>query len=80
MLQLMNGPVQDAVTRDSLAMRSANQKEDAATQIHSLYMSFLSRKPTPDEAAKALAALKAGLGTQDIAWVLLNTREFLFLP
>lgn len=80
MLQLMNGPVQDAVTHYSLAVRAANEKEDAASKIHSLYISFLSRKPSSEESNKALAALKSGLSTQDIAWVLLNTREFLFLP
>lgn len=80
MLQLMNGPVQDAVTLNSLAMRSANQKENMSDKITSLYLSFLCRKPTADEMSKAQAALKEGLRTEDIAWVLLNTREFLFLP
>ncbi len=80
MLQLMNGPVQDIVTKSSLAIRSANQQTDPTAQITSLYISFLSRKPTTDETTKALAALKQGLSTADLAWVLLNTREFLFLP
>ncbi len=80
MLQLMNGPVQDAVTQNSLAMRSAKQQENATDQITSLYLGFLSRKPTTDEMTKAQTALKDGLQTEDLAWVLLNTREFLFLP
>ena len=80
MLQLMNGPVQDAVAHDSLVMRSANQQSDANAKITTLYMSFLSRKPTSGEMSKALTALKEGLNAQDISWVLLNTREFLFLP
>ncbi len=80
MLQLMNGPVQDIVTKSSLAIRSANQQKDPTAQITSLYVSLLSRKPTTDEATTALAALKQGLTTADLAWVLLNTREFLFLP
>jgi hypothetical protein len=80
MLQLMNGPVQDAVTQNSLAMRSAKQQENAMDQITSLYLGFLSRKPTSDEMTKTQAALKEGLQSEDLAWVLLNTREFLFLP
>lgn len=80
MLQLMNGPVQDMVTQYSLVMRSAKEQENATDQITSLYLSFLSRKPTTDEMTKAQAALKDGLRAEDLAWVLLNTREFLFLP
>ena len=80
MLQLMNGPVQEMVTKSSLAIRSANEQKEITDQVNSLYLSFLSRKPNSDESAKALAALKDGLHNEDIAWVLLNSREFLFLP
>ena len=80
MLQLMNGPVQDVVTQDSLAIRSAKEKKTTMDQVTSLYVSFLSRKPNSDESTKALSALKEGLRLEDIAWVLLNSREFLFLP
>jgi len=80
MLQLMNGPVQDMVAQYSLAIRSAKEQETPMDQVNSLYISFLSRKPNSDENTKALAALKEGLRLEDIAWVLLNSREFLFLP
>ena len=49
-------------------------------QVDSLYLSFLSRHPRPDESAKAVKAMDAGLKPADLAWVLANTREFLFLP
>jgi len=48
--------------------------------VDSLYLSFLSRHPRPDESAKAVKAMDAGLKPTDLAWVLANTREFLFLP
>ncbi len=80
MLQLMNGPVQDMVAQYSLAIRSAKEQETPMDQVNSLYISFLSRKPNSDESTKSLAALKEGLRLEDIAWVLLNSREFLFLP
>lgn len=80
MLQLMNGPVQDAVTVNSLVLRNAQEQENAADQINSLYLGFLCRKPMPDEMTRSHAALKDGLDIRDLAWVLLNSREFLFLP
>lgn len=80
LLQLMNGPVQEMITRDSLAMTEATKQKNPADQITSLYLSFLSRTPTSAEMNKATEALKEGLTLADIAWVLLNSREFLFIP
>lgn len=80
MLQLMNGPVQEMVTVGSTAMSVAAKEALPAEQISSLYLSVLSRKPGSEEAAKAAAAMKEGLTLSDLAWVLLNSREFLFIP
>jgi hypothetical protein len=80
MLQLMNGPVQEMITRGSASLASAARESTPAEQVTSLYLSFLSRKPSAEESAKALTALKEGLALSDVAWVLLNSREFLFIP
>jgi hypothetical protein len=80
LLQLMNGPVQEAIITNSLILRNAREKDNTSNQIQSLYLSFLCRKPTSDEMTQSNAALKDGLNIQDLAWVLLNSREFLFLP
>ena len=80
LLQLMNGPVQEMITGDSTALTTAAKASDQSGQIASLYLSFLSRQPLADESARASAALKNGLKTSDLAWVLLNSREFLFVP
>ena len=80
LLQLMNGPVQLMITQNSLAMNEAAKEKNPADQITSLYLSFLGRTPSSAEIAKSTEALKEGLTLSDIAWVLLNTREFLFIP
>ncbi len=80
MLQLMNGPVQDMITSGSVALAHAGKSGTAAEKVSSLYLSFLSRPPDTEESSKAIAAMKGGLGISDLAWVLLNSREFLFVP
>ena len=60
-----------------VADRPRRQADDE--KVESLYLSFLSRKPTMTERGIARTALEAGLATTDLAWTLLNTREFLFL-
>ena len=80
LLQLMNGPVQDMVTQNSLVMQQAQKSSQQTEQIHSLYLGFLSRPPTSGEVKKSTDVLKDDLALSDIAWVLLNSREFLFIP
>jgi len=80
LLQLMNGPVQEMITQNSLAITQAQKAGQDSDQIHSLYLSFLSRPPSSGEMKKSLDALKDGLAIPDISWVLLNSREFLFIP
>jgi Protein of unknown function (DUF1549)/Protein of unknown function (DUF1553) len=80
LLQFMNGQVQEMITGDSTALTTAAKAGGRSEQIASLYLSFLSRLPLEDESARAAAALENGLTVSDLAWVLLNSREFIFVP
>lgn len=79
MLQLMNGPVQEVITSGSTALAATGQASEPRAKVAALYHSFLSRPPTAAETDKSLAALSDGLTPADLAWVLLNSREFLFV-
>jgi hypothetical protein len=50
--------------------------------VEELYLATVSRLPRPKESEKALDWLKTAPspkeGAQDLLWVLLNSREFLF--
>jgi hypothetical protein len=79
-LQMMNGSVGRLVsdTRAEAVMAAVAAKTPEA-QVHSLYLSFLARRPTPTELTAATRSLADGLAVTDLAWVLANTREFLFI-
>lgn len=80
LLQMINGSVSKMIadTRAAAVMDAAKEKVPDA-QIRSLYLSYLSRPPTAKELATANKSLKDGIGLTDLAWVLANTREFLFV-
>ena len=80
LLQMINGSVSKMIadTRSAAVMDAAKEKVPDA-QIRSLYLSYLSRPPTAKELATANKSLKDGIGLTDLAWVLANTREFLFV-
>jgi len=79
-LQMMNGSVGRLVadTRAEAVMAAEAAKTPEA-QVRSLYLSFLARRPTPAELTAATRSLGDGLAVTDLAWVLANTREFLFI-
>ena len=79
-LQMMNGSVGKLVSDvRSAAVMDAMKAKTPDGEITSLYLSYLSRKPTNKELIAASKSLKDGLALTDLAWVLANTREFLFV-
>ena len=79
-LQMMNGSVGKLVADvRSAAVMDATKEKAPEAQVTSLYLSYLSRKPTAKELAAASKSLQDGLAVTDLAWVLANTREFLFV-
>lgn len=79
-LLMMNGEVQKAVSSPtSTVMKETSKSSDPGEQIRHLYLSFLGRTPTPSEDVATRAMLDKGLKTKDLCWVLLNTREFIFV-
>jgi hypothetical protein len=56
---------------------------DDRALVEELYLVTLSRRPSEEESAKTLAYLQQAesreAGVQDVLWVLLNVREFLFV-
>lgn len=79
-LMLMNGEAQELLSsRQALAVATAEKQATAETQVESLYLSFFSRKPTAEEIKVLYADIEAGLKPGDLAWVLFNAREFVFV-
>jgi hypothetical protein len=79
-LMLMNGEAQEVLSsREALAVATAEKQESAQAQVESLYLSFFSRKPTTDELKSIYADIEGGLKPGDLAWVLFNSREFVFV-
>jgi hypothetical protein len=79
-LQMMNGSVGKLVSDvRSAAVLDATKAKTTEGEVTSLYLSYLSRKPTAKELATASKSLTDGLALTDLAWVLANTREFLFV-
>jgi hypothetical protein len=79
-LALMNGPVQEMVTAGSaVVMKDAAAAADDAGKVERLYRSFLGRAPEAGEKERAVALLGKGQPLGDVAWALLNSREFLFI-
>ncbi len=83
-MHLMNGDFLNKKIADANGriegLLKAKTKPDAA--IEELYLATLSRTPTKEELAKAQSWVSSGTtpkdGLQDLLWVLLNSREFLF--
>ena len=79
-LMLMNGEVQKVLANpNAMVLREASKSHDPAWQVRFLYVSFLGRLPSPEEARATGDMLAQGLSIKDLSWVLLNTREFLFV-
>jgi len=79
-LLLMNGGVGQLVSDPNCAaVVAAGAGRTADEKIDSLYLSFLARRPDAGERTAAQSALNGGLGLNDLAWTLANTREFLFI-
>ncbi|MBL9116530.1 MAG: DUF1549 domain-containing protein [Verrucomicrobiaceae bacterium] len=79
-LMLMNGDAQRVIgSSQSLAVQSASTLANPEEQIEALYVSFFTRKPSAEEVAAAKEAITGGVTLSDLAWVLFNTREFVFV-
>jgi hypothetical protein len=79
-LAFMNGPVTERVmARTSQLMQKVALEKATAQKADLLYMSILSRKPTPKELKRASEALEGKMKPADLAWALLNSREFIFI-
>jgi hypothetical protein len=79
-LAFMNGEVAErTINPKSYAMTLVNKSGSNEKKIQILYQSFLSRMPTTKEEQRIKAAMNSGMSTSDVAWSLLNSREFIFI-
>jgi hypothetical protein len=81
-LALMNGPVTDRLTGSSSKVVEDLAELDAPEdKVAAVFFTMLSRYPTSEEQSKGVKFIEeyGDDGIRDLAWVLLNTPEFLFV-
>lgn len=69
------------VLRNSYIKRQVNQKKSIEEKIDYLYQVILTRKPSKNEnkIASEFITKNSKTGVEDMIWVLVNTREFIFV-
>jgi hypothetical protein len=84
-LNLLNSPeIQAKLTHEAgTVARLVRDQKDDAKLVEELYLTFFARPPTADELDTALSHLKKyannrRAATEDLAWAMLNSTEFLF--
>ena len=81
-LAMLNGPVLHSVTSRYSVLSRDMKGEQFNDRLDTIYLSMLSRLPTPEERAIFREAWQADPGTgtvKGIVWTVLNTRQFLFI-
>lgn len=81
-LNLMNGEVMNKFLCSpdrSVAVKQALSAGGIETQIRSLYVSLLTRQPTPAQLQQITQAMAHGMKLSEVAWAIFNGREFIFL-
>jgi hypothetical protein len=80
-LLLMNSAlVPQATAPFSQLMLEVGRAQDDAAKLRAVYLAVLARAPTDIERTTWAKAKQSGLGFDDLAAALLNTRQFLFVP
>jgi hypothetical protein len=81
-LAMLNGPVLGAVTSKYSTLARSMKGEAFKDRLDIIYLSMLSRLPTPEERAIFREAWTSDPGTGTVSgmvWTVLNTRQFLFI-
>lgn len=80
-LNLLNGFVEKNIINNKKAdfMKSMSQEKNPTKQIEDVFISTLTRKPNSAELKELKLVLKDDDGFKHVAWILLNTHEFMFI-
>lgn len=81
-LQMFNGTVTHMILHPkSLMYNTVVAEKTPEARVRSIFVSILSREPTPEEQQVALAEItkNGNEGYGNVIWALVNTREFLFI-
>ena len=81
-LAMFNGPITHAMLERGSVIRDTVTAHAPAEAVDVIFLSVLSHAPSPEDRRFALAEVAAGdpaTGFGNLAWALLNTREFIFI-
>jgi hypothetical protein len=80
-LNLLNGFVEKNIINNKKAdfMKSMQSEKNPTKQIEDVFLSTLCRKPDSSELKELKTILKDDDGFKHVAWILLNTHEFMFI-